>query len=137
MQLAASLRINAKLSSLQLNDNSIGDEGVTQLAQCLRVNTMLTSLELTENGFGDKGVEQLMECLIDNHTLMFLDMMGNCISDVTKRALQKACENGACCYDARCSGIAVARASIRIFGELGASSSPGARWLSFGNFPYG
>jgi len=43
------------LKSLNLWDNSIGDEGAKALASALRVNEVLQSINLEYNNLGDEG----------------------------------------------------------------------------------
>ena len=53
--LASALRVNEVLKSLNLWDNSIGDEGAKALASALRVNEVLQSINLEYNNLGDEG----------------------------------------------------------------------------------
>jgi hypothetical protein len=49
-ELAAALRLNTTLMSLDLAWNSLGDDGGRVIAEVLRVNTTLCSLKLNYNG---------------------------------------------------------------------------------------
>ena len=57
------------LTSLNLSESCIGDEGANSLSQALRVNTSLTSLDLSQNFICDEGANCLSQALIVNTTL--------------------------------------------------------------------
>lgn len=61
--LGSAKRMNAKLLSLNLSYNKIGNEGLEEIAQGLRLNRTLLSLSLNSNQIGDKGVIKLAEVL--------------------------------------------------------------------------
>jgi thiol-disulfide isomerase/thioredoxin len=67
----ADKRVKAKLASLILSNNSIGDAGAAQLAESLRVNATLTSLDLYLNGIGAAGASQLAESARQQHAHLF------------------------------------------------------------------
>ena len=55
-QVAAALRDpTIRVTTLNIGDNQIGDEGATQIASALNVNTTLQNLILDENQIGDNG----------------------------------------------------------------------------------
>ena len=68
------LKVNTSLTSLNLDGNSIGDEGANSLSEALRVNTSLTSLDLRDNSIGDEGAHSLSEALRVNTSLTSLDL---------------------------------------------------------------
>ncbi|XP_074621745.1 uncharacterized protein LOC141880193 [Acropora palmata] len=88
--LAQALRVNSSLSSLDLSDNSISDEGVNSLAQALRVNTSLSSLDLSSNSIGDEGANSLAEALRVNKSLSSLDLSWNSIGAEGANSLAQA-----------------------------------------------
>jgi len=49
------LRVNATLTSVNLDENGIGDEGATQLAEGMRFNATLTSLDMGSNDMSNVG----------------------------------------------------------------------------------
>ena len=52
------------LTTVELNNNNIGDEGAKALAEALRVNHTLRKLDLRgNNGSGDAGKEALREAV--------------------------------------------------------------------------
>ncbi|KAF9945675.1 hypothetical protein BGZ72_001106, partial [Mortierella alpina] len=69
------------LMTLELPDNSIGNEGVKALAEALKTNSTLTTLDLGHNSIGDDGVKTLAEALKTNKTLTNLDLGHNSIGD--------------------------------------------------------
>jgi len=52
-----------------LLDNNIGDQGAIALAASLRVNTSLRSLDLEDNNIGGEGGAALISALRDNWSL--------------------------------------------------------------------
>ena len=62
---------------LDFGNNMIGGECMTEMAACLKKNKTLTSLNLYMNDIGDVGMEQLAEALAENDTLETLDVGGN------------------------------------------------------------
>ena len=88
--LSEALRVNTSLTSLDLSENSIGDEGASSLSEALRVNTSLTSLDLSENSIGDEGASSLSEALRVNTSLTSLDLSDNSIGDEGASSLSEA-----------------------------------------------
>merc|ERR1719387_1641833 len=72
MLLAADLKVNAVLTSLNLSRNSIGAEGGAALAEALKVNAVLTSLNLLGNNFGMDAAAELVEVFQQHKTLKSL-----------------------------------------------------------------
>ena len=68
-EIAYILRTNTTLTSLDLSENSISDEGAAIMANCMRVNATLTCLNLASNLIGDEGATALAECLRVNTSL--------------------------------------------------------------------
>ena len=62
--LAQGLKTNAKLASLGLWKNPIGDDGAVALADALRVNTALKSVALHACGITANGTAHLLDALI-------------------------------------------------------------------------
>jgi Ran GTPase-activating protein (RanGAP) involved in mRNA processing and transport len=79
--LAQALQINSTLTTLDLYDNEIGDEGAKHLAQTLQINRTLTTLHLYSNQIGAEGAEHLAEALQVNTTLTMLTIWWNEIDD--------------------------------------------------------
>ncbi|CAM4851587.1 unnamed protein product, partial [Rotaria magnacalcarata] len=78
------------LTSLNLNNNSIGDEGVCQISCSLWFNTTLSQLWLNSNSIGNNGANSLAEMLCKNRALQFLKLDLNCIGDDGFKALLDA-----------------------------------------------
>eukprot|EP00831_Metopus_contortus_P071240 TRINITY_DN6510_c0_g1_i1.p1 TRINITY_DN6510_c0_g1~~TRINITY_DN6510_c0_g1_i1.p1 ORF type:complete len:133 (-),score=25.49 TRINITY_DN6510_c0_g1_i1:62-460(-) len=57
--LAGAIRLNKKLSTLDLNENKIGDKGAQFLVKALTSNSTLTTLSLKRNKLTDKTIEEL------------------------------------------------------------------------------
>jgi hypothetical protein len=62
------------LTTLDLRDNSIADDGAMAIAEALKDNTVLTTLNLSENSIGDDGAKAIAEALKDNAVLTTLDL---------------------------------------------------------------
>ncbi|KAF9990533.1 hypothetical protein BGZ75_001406 [Mortierella antarctica] len=77
--LAEVLKTNSTLSTLTLQNNSIGDDGAKALGEALKTNSTLTTLDLNNNSIGDDGAKMLGEALKTNSTLVTLDLRGNLI----------------------------------------------------------
>ena len=60
---AMMLRFNKSLSELNLSFNNIGDQGAVAIAAALQINTTLRCLSLRRNGIGNTGVQKIAEYL--------------------------------------------------------------------------
>merc|ERR1719387_2363987 len=72
MLLAADLKVNAVLTSLNLSRNSIGAEGGAALAEALKVNMHVASLNLLGNNIGKDAVAELVAVFQQHKTLKSL-----------------------------------------------------------------
>uniref|UniRef100_G1TTF6 NLR family CARD domain containing 3 n=1 Tax=Oryctolagus cuniculus TaxID=9986 RepID=G1TTF6_RABIT len=88
--LGRALQLNRSLTSLDLQENAIGDEGASAVAGSLKVNTALTALYLQVASIGTRGAQALGEALAVNRTLEILDLRGNAIGVAGAKALAKA-----------------------------------------------
>ncbi|KAI8595485.1 hypothetical protein EDD21DRAFT_420616 [Dissophora ornata] len=75
--LVKSLRSNNPLTTLNLQNNSIGNEGALSLSEALKTNTTLTTLNLANNSIGQEGALSLSEALKTNTTLTTLNLEYN------------------------------------------------------------
>jgi len=76
-ELSRALAQNTTVTSLDLQANAIGDDGVVLLAQALGINTSLTRLNLDGNEIGATGARALIALLVTNPTLTELTVMDN------------------------------------------------------------
>ena len=76
-ELAAALRLNTTLVSLDLAWNSLGEDGWRVIAEALRVKTTLCSLKLDHNDIGVQTMRVLAEVLRVNSTITSLDLSNN------------------------------------------------------------
>ncbi|KAL0239838.1 hypothetical protein GEMRC1_009946 [Eukaryota sp. GEM-RC1] len=88
--LAEALKVNTTVTSVNLMDNSIGDEGARALAEALKVNTTVTSVNLTCNSIEAEGARALADMLKVNTTIVSVDMCRNSIGVEGSRALSEA-----------------------------------------------
>ena len=79
--LVEAFKINSTITSLNIEEDSIDDEGVIVLAEALKTNFTITKVNLSRNIIGDKGATALAEALLTNSTFTELDLSGNRIGD--------------------------------------------------------
>ncbi|KAG0064941.1 hypothetical protein BGZ89_008736 [Linnemannia elongata] len=77
--LAEALKTNSTLTTLKLWSNSIGPDGARALSEALKTNSTLTTLDLLDNSIGDHGAQAFSEALKANSTLTILNLKGNSI----------------------------------------------------------
>ena len=82
------MRHNATIETLDLSDNSI--ESADDLAEMIRSNTTLQSLMLEDNQLGDAGMTNLAASLQENQTLQELCLRSNGIGSAGATALAAA-----------------------------------------------
>ena len=75
-----------------MNQCQLGSEGASHIAQGLGKNTTLKSLNLSENSFGDEGAENFAQFMIlyEGFSLKHFDISDNFISDVVGLRLAEA-----------------------------------------------
>ncbi|KAG9067205.1 hypothetical protein KI688_011987 [Linnemannia hyalina] len=78
------------LTTLDLEDNSIGDNGAQALSEALKANSTLTTLDLSRNPIESDGAQALSEALMVNSTLTTLSLGGTSIGDNGAQALSEA-----------------------------------------------
>jgi len=82
---------NCVLKELNLSWNHISDLGASYLAEHLkRQNQCLASLDLTQNSIGDQGAEMISTALRMNSTLKFLSLASNRIGATGANALARS-----------------------------------------------
>ncbi|KAF9177180.1 hypothetical protein BGZ51_009033, partial [Haplosporangium sp. Z 767] len=77
--LAETLKTNTTLTTLDLGNNSIKDNGALALSDALKTNSTLITLNLGNNSIGDKGAVALSDALKTNSTLITLNLRFNSI----------------------------------------------------------
>ncbi|KAF8984752.1 hypothetical protein BGZ46_007123, partial [Entomortierella lignicola] len=87
-----SLKTNTILTTWDLENSSIKDEGALALSEALKTNTTLTTLNMGWNSIGNEGVLALSEALKTNTTLTTLDLRKNPIGRQGALALTQALE---------------------------------------------
>ncbi|KAF9970399.1 hypothetical protein BGZ75_002296, partial [Mortierella antarctica] len=70
---AETIECGSTLTTLYLQDNSIGLGGAQALSEALKTNSTLNTLDLKENNIGSNGAQALSEALKTNSTLTTLD----------------------------------------------------------------
>ncbi|CAE7231324.1 NLRC3 [Symbiodinium sp. CCMP2592] len=98
------LKCNFTLTSIDLNNNSIGVpevatfehsdpqgvEGGKAIGEALKTNSTLTEISLLGNRIGDEGVKAIGEALKTNSTLTSINLRGNCIGGEADKAIGEA-----------------------------------------------
>ena len=94
--LASALAGNAVLTSLNVADNSIGNEGAKAFATALSDgNTVLKTLNLDHNGIGAEGTKALAAALSDGRALLTdLELFNNKIDAEGAKAIAEALRSG-------------------------------------------
>jgi len=119
VEIANALKVNTKLDTLDLENNTIGDagaiaiagvlkvntsvlsflilsenfieiNGARAIAEALKVNTVLDTLDLQNNDFGDEGAIMIAEALKVNTAIEWLGLYGNGIGDAGAAAIAEA-----------------------------------------------
>ncbi|KAG0276703.1 hypothetical protein BGZ95_007167 [Linnemannia exigua] len=89
-RLADILKANVTLTILNLNNNSIEENGAVVLSEAIKTNSTLITLNLTTNSIGENGTVALSEALKTNSTLITLSLAFNSIGDSGAAALSEA-----------------------------------------------
>ncbi|OAQ25001.1 RNI-like protein [Linnemannia elongata AG-77] len=88
--LVEAIKANSTLTTLDLGDNSVGDNGAQALSEALKTNSTLTTLNLLYNSIGSNGAVALSKALKTNSTLTTLNLGGYLIGDNGAQALSEA-----------------------------------------------
>ncbi|CAF3993437.1 unnamed protein product [Rotaria magnacalcarata] len=81
------------LSTLDLSQNKIGDEGAQHIANALNTKKILTTLNLSVNNIGDEGARHIANALSNNKTLTTLDLHKNQIGAKGAQRVANALDN--------------------------------------------
>ncbi|KAF9556315.1 hypothetical protein EC968_008315 [Mortierella alpina] len=88
--LSEALKTNSTVATLDLWDNSIGDDGAKTLAEALKTNRTVATLNLSGNSIGSDGAKALAEALKTNRTVATLNLAENSIGNDGAKALAEA-----------------------------------------------
>lgn len=83
----------SKLDTLELEGDTISNEGIATLAKVIQTNHTITTFKLTGNKIGDEGIDALVELIAANDTLKDVDFKGNGFTEHQKRRFDGALEN--------------------------------------------
>merc|ERR1712137_1175232 len=90
--IAKALEVNRVLTDLNLEYNQIGSSAASAIAEALKVNAVLTTLGLANNKIGPSGASAIAEAMKVNRVLTKLSLWGNSIRDEGAKALASALE---------------------------------------------
>ncbi|KAF8957929.1 hypothetical protein BGZ46_002072, partial [Entomortierella lignicola] len=90
--LVNSLKIDSILTTLDLQNNSLGNRGAVALSEALKTNTVLVALDLRNNLIETEGTVALTEALKINTTLTTLDLRRNPVGRLGALALSDVLE---------------------------------------------
>ena len=76
-----SLKINTRITKLDLRDNGLGSRGATYIAQLMKDNEYIVELNLANNDIGFQGCKALCQVLRVNRTIRRIDLDGNRFND--------------------------------------------------------
>jgi Ran GTPase-activating protein (RanGAP) involved in mRNA processing and transport len=98
------LKVDSRVTAVDLSDNCVGADGAAHLAWALRDNVTVASLDLRGNCIGSAGARALAELLLHNSALGEL-MIGsdNAVGESGGRALVEAQEAQIAATDRRCA----------------------------------
>jgi ankyrin repeat protein len=79
---ADALKVDKKLTNINLCYHGIKEDGVHAFANALRENKTLTNINLEGNNIGEAGADHLVDALCNNNTLTNINLAGNNIGEV-------------------------------------------------------
>ena len=98
ISISQALMVNQTLLELHMENNGIGDEGITAIAASLS-NSSITELYVMRCGITFTGVKSLAAALSTNHNIRLLVLTDNDITvDGARLILKSAVDNGVCKY---------------------------------------
>ncbi len=68
------VKVNRKMTHLDLRKNVLGDEGLAEIALALRCSASLVHIDLSSNDLGAKGGSQLFKALAANDSITSVDV---------------------------------------------------------------
>ena len=89
--LAKAIQNNGKLTSLNVSDNSLGNQGSEEIAKALGENTVMKNLDMSNNDAGENCAQILAGGVITKGTLEKLNIHNNRIKEDTLRKLTELC----------------------------------------------
>jgi hypothetical protein len=93
--LADALKVNTSVTVIGLSRNAIGGEGASALADALKVNTLVTRIDLKSNTIGDEGASALADALKVNTSVTYINLDGNAISADRVASIKKLLDRNA------------------------------------------
>ena len=100
ISISQALMVNQTLLELIMNDNQIGDDGITAIASSLS-NSSITLLDVRRCGISVVGVRSLAEAISSNQNIRILWLKYNPITVNGARLIMKAAVDNAVCEDVR------------------------------------
>jgi len=92
-RISQALMHNSYLTILDMSNNKIGYEVVSELANSLRTNSSLTVLDLSNNDIDDRCAYSLSDSLMHNMSLTTLHLDNNDINDIGASSFVEVLEN--------------------------------------------
>ena len=97
ISISQALMVNQILKELHMNDNNIGDEGITAISSSLSQSCSITKLNVMRCGITFTGVRTLAKALSTNHNIRILWLYDNPITvDGAHLIMKSAVDNGVC-----------------------------------------
>lgn len=83
----------SKLETLELEGDTISNEGIATLAKVIQTNHTITNFKLTGSNISDEGIGALVELIAANDTLKNVDFKDNGFTEQQKRRFEEALSN--------------------------------------------
>lgn len=91
--LAKVLETNDTILSIDLDNNSIGDDGAKSIAIALETNKKLIEIGLSQNNIGDEGVKSIISVLLTNKVIQSILLSDNNYTKEVAKSLFSMLEN--------------------------------------------
>eukprot|EP00121_Abeoforma_whisleri_P016169 Awhi_evm1s14848 len=108
---------NTTLTVLNLSENKIADEGATQLAMVIKANKTLTTLELYYNSIGVNGIKAIAASLVKNKTLVYLQLSGNDAKNEGVQEIGKALKQNKALHTLLLKNYGVCKDGVKEIGQ--------------------
>ncbi|KAL0238188.1 hypothetical protein GEMRC1_012661 [Eukaryota sp. GEM-RC1] len=88
--IAEALKVNSSVSTINLYNNSIGPEGAIAIAESLKVNSSVSEIYLWDNSIGNEGAIAIAEALKVNSSVSTINLQNNSIGPEGAIAIAEA-----------------------------------------------
>ena len=125
------LSVNCVLIKLVLDENGIGDAGLTHLANAMRFNTTLTKLSLNQNYIYEAGVISLGMACQEQCSLRNISLLENSVTSVAARELARFVAGNTTLHSLQLSWCVNSAHEVSAFREWQLTSQVSVVWSLF------